>query len=424
MTNAQVTFEDDETRSPTSQQDDGDEDSEFTSGFISQQSALTNEDSPAPPSNCRRGFGAASVPVNDVQPSNFPLQDMMINMGLNASPSPMEPTKLISTQQQEDRVKLNIGASNVQRFYHIVTPRVIQHDGSRFALCSLKVPPSYSNHVEVKVRACGRQAEVTFTKPKVCENEIVLLGDVSNRSDMDIVYEAIRETIASQKEREETRITHKLVLDLPFHADPSTSTELLGLTKQGEETGQRSDLLPVKKIPDVFNYTCNVVFVFKELATNFRSVSSPALVSKNPLFVMKEDSNKQISRALKKSKREVRKLQFASAAEQLKSQKIAEQKLLSSNQPTNPHSVALLTKPSFSFAEGLKSTMNVVNKMTSLSAAAATAVAATKASSTFMDVENSNFDSTTLSGSKHTLDDDDLSVSMTESLYNDDDGEL
>ena len=218
----------------------------------------------------RLEFGAAAQDpfIFDNGATNL-LNDMTIGPSVHPS-SFTTPTNHGRSKYNEDNcIRINVAKSDTKHFYHFVAPDVISLDTEKFAICSLKIPCSYADSVEVEISEDGRYATLNITTPPIGENVMALLGEEIPAKHRNLLFNATKKALNNLKSRAEDKITHKLVLKLPFRSHPAPSSDLLG---QG--TGQNVSIQTIAKHSGRNEMTANLVLVFKELEDGFKASST------------------------------------------------------------------------------------------------------------------------------------------------------
>ena len=224
----------------------------------------------------RASFGAASRPSSEhgrTSPSADNTARLFRSLGLEDEDDAFSvDSKPAASSISNDRIKMNMTKTNPQELYHMICPEVISHDNNLFAVISLKIPPAYVDSVSLEVLPCGRKAKMTLEVPPVFQQPEYILG-AQVSSAMSVLHAAVVAALSQQKSTAEAKVKHKLVLNLPFQAEPGTSDALLGAG-----TGQNVGYLKIAKASQALQFTGNVFFVFKKIQNNFKSSSAASCI--------------------------------------------------------------------------------------------------------------------------------------------------
>ena len=126
----------------------------------------------------------------------------------------MDPTKCVT-------VDLSTDFSGVLK---LVNPKVMTFNGRRYALVRFVLNNAYSaENLSIEVSSDGLTSIVSITRPKDTMDSYIIMG---NDDDHEIMREALNVYFKNLKGHDDDHVTYKIVLRLPFVADPQTSNDL------------------------------------------------------------------------------------------------------------------------------------------------------------------------------------------------------
>ena len=126
---------------------------------------------------------------------------------------------------KEEAVRLNLAASDHQTIFSICAPEVFRLRDHKYAVFSMRLPTPYTEeHVSVDINK--RQATLLFTKPVRTLDTTIICGVLFEQEDT-VIHSAIDSYLAKRRRSVDEAIVNKLVLNLPFEAEPQLSNDVL-----------------------------------------------------------------------------------------------------------------------------------------------------------------------------------------------------
>ena len=107
----------------------------------------------------------------------------------------------------------------------------------------------------------GQKAEITFRRPQVTLDPSVIC-DVAFDGPDTVVHAALEKYFEKRRKSIDEPIKNKLVIHLPFEADPEPSSDLLGSGFQN---------LIISPPPSEFHASRSIIVTFKKKSSNFAS---------------------------------------------------------------------------------------------------------------------------------------------------------
>ena len=170
-----------------------------------------------------------------------------------------------------DRIMINGFESDINELFTLA-PRVLNVNGVRFAIFILTLPFMYGrasdgsdNPLLVDIRPDGRSAKVTFCTPSILLTSNHLAGR-KLPGHHHIVSQAFRNWLSEHAEKKGDQLSFDIVLDIPFAAERSTSSDLLP-----HDSGQVVSCTSTKSKDKatVYDILHSFILVFKERGNGF-----------------------------------------------------------------------------------------------------------------------------------------------------------
>lgn len=171
----------------------------------------------------------------------------------------------------KESIMINQNESDLDDLF-VCRPRIITANTNKYAIMIIELPFFFDESVAtVVVEDNGRQATVSFKLPHYLVDASKVVG-IKLKGVHNIVSNSILNWVMTQVNKKGDDLTYKLVLDLPFEAETSTSSDLLG--------GQSGSLISLsygkaissktrKQELDPALFVSTLVLVFKERSNDF-----------------------------------------------------------------------------------------------------------------------------------------------------------